>query len=153
MLRALKVPTLALALMLTACGGSWHQVPVNVNPASVADPDKEIRTLLNMVDFPPVFVEVTDQYIKAIWPGGMRILMFDKVAEMRLINRDDIFQVSAYDAKGDEFFAYRPSTHDFATCERFLNAFYALSKKPPPGAPAGAPAAAAAPAAGQSATQ
>jgi hypothetical protein len=57
-----------LGLTLTACGGAWHQVPVNVNPAAIADPVTEMKTLLNMLQFPPALTEVTDQYVKAVWP-------------------------------------------------------------------------------------
>jgi len=145
MLRVLKILSVTTFLAFSVwggCGGSWHQVPVNVNPASVADPVAEMKTLLNMLEYPPALTEVTDQYVKAVWAQGMTgVLLFTKVADIRIINRDDIFQVSAYDAKGDEFFAYRPATHDFPTCEKFLNAFYALSKKTPP-APATAQTAA-----------
>jgi hypothetical protein len=134
MSKMLSVTTFLALAVWGGCGGAWRQVPVNVNPAAIADPVAEMKTLLNMLEYPPALTEVTDQYVKAVWPGGTGVLLFAKVADIRIITRDDIFQVSAYDAKGDEFFAYRPATHDFPTCEKFLNAFYALSKKTPPSA-------------------
>ena len=141
MLRSSRMALLAM-LLLGACA-TWAPVPVPVklNPSAVADPEKEIKTLLNMLSYPPAFIEVTDQYIKAVWAGSTGVLLFAKVADLRVLVKGDVFQVSAYDAKNNEFFAYRPATHDFPTCERFVNAFYALTKRTPPPAPAAAKAA------------
>lgn len=129
------LPLVFVVLFAVAGCAKWNQVPVQVDPTAVTDPAREIESVLNLVDYLPLRVEVTDQYIKQIFAGGggyTQMLLFAKVADMRVITKDNVYQVSAYDPTGEEIWVFRPGTEDLATCKRFLNAFYAASKRPLP---------------------
>ena len=134
MLKAFKFMAVAVLLMV-GCA-SWTPVPIELNPAAVKDPAKEIEAVLNLGYLPPAKVEVTDQYIKHIVIGNVGVatwlLPFERVKDIRIITRSNIYQVSAYDARGEEIWWFRPAAEDLATCQRFMNAFYAWTKRPLP---------------------
>jgi hypothetical protein len=37
-----------------------------------------------------------------------------------------------YDQRGDEIWDFRPATRDLPSCQRMVNALYALARKTPP---------------------
>ena len=130
--RSLRLALLALSLLVSACASRWRPVPFQADPAAISDPISEIETLVNMRPIPPVKVEVTDKYLKEIWAGpqgaSTRVIFFQK-AEFRIITRDNIYQVSAYDPDGREIWAFRPASRDLATCQQMVNAIHALAKR------------------------
>lgn len=141
MLKAL--PLLLLLLGSVSACGTWTQVPVTVDPASVTDPVKEITAALNMRIYPAAQIQVTEQYIKEVFASQRivtDVLNISLVGDMRIITQSGSYRVMAYDTKGEELWMYRPAREDLPTCQRFLNAFYALTKRPVPPPPAAAAA-------------
>jgi hypothetical protein len=134
MVRAGLLALLTTICLSTAACVPWQNVPTTIDPAASTDPILDMKTIINTTTLvPPALLEVTEQYLKAVWPQGYtQVFSYAQAADIRIIHRGDIFQVSAYDAAGKEFFAFRPRMHDFATCQKFLNAFYALTKRPVP---------------------
>lgn len=134
MLKAFKFMVVAM-LVLVGCG-NWIAVPVQLNPAEVKDPVKEIDTVLRMSGLNIVKVEITDQYIQQVFVGnvgaGTITLFIEKVAKIGIITRSNAYHVSASNAAGEEIWRFRPASEDLATCQRFLNAYYALTKRPVP---------------------
>jgi hypothetical protein len=126
---------LSLSLLLSGCARvPWQPVTYQSKPAAVADPATEVKALLNMREYPAVLVEVTEQYVKESWAGGAGIntkVLPVASATFRIVTRRNIYQVSAYDAGGKEIWAYRPVMKDLPTCEKMMDALYALTKRKP----------------------
>jgi hypothetical protein len=128
---------LRVALLALAIGGcAWQQVPVEVNPSSITNPAAELRALMNQAENPPAQIEITDTYVKGIWVysggAGTMVLVYRRIAEVEVIKRDEVFQVTVYDRHGKQLWAWRPVTRDLESCERMVSTLYALSKKPVP---------------------
>lgn len=142
-----RVSFLAVAMTLALGCGHWEPVPVTIN-AVQADPAAELRNLIVLNGQGGWNVEVTDQYIRIINPFGFpQIYNFAQWADVHIIHRGDKYQVTAWDPNHHEVYSFRPRTHDLGSCQRFLDAFYALTHRAVPGAmPADAPPAPAQPA-------
>lgn len=133
--KVFKFMVVVAMLVIVGCG-SWTAVPVQLNPAAVKDPVKEIDAVLRMSGLNIVKIEVTDQYISQVFVGnvgaGTITLFIEKVANIGIVTRSNAYHVSASSASGEEIWRFRPAAEDLATCQRFLNAYYALTKRPVP---------------------
>jgi hypothetical protein len=124
---------LALSLLVPGCGGAWQPVVYQPQPTAVANPAGEVKTLLNLRELPPVQVEVTDEYIKETFGSASlstRVLPL-ATATFRIVTRNNVYQVAAYDPGERVIWAYRPVGRDLPTCQRMMNALYALTKRQP----------------------
>jgi len=128
---------LLTTLSLSGCA-HWLPVPMTVNPAASTDPVIDLKAALNSEQFPPALLEVTDQYAKMTWVNGATlVLTFADVTDLRILHGGEQYRVVASDARGKELYRIDPRTHDFGTCQKFVNAFYAITKRPVPAATPG----------------
>jgi hypothetical protein len=85
-------------------------------PATVKAPEKELEETVNLAAEPPVKVEVTDTYVKAVWAGlghyaGIvtRVVRYSGIVSMTLVqsvaglNYDPGFVVQVRDGSGYRF--------------------------------------------------
>jgi hypothetical protein len=132
MVRSFSFVALALTLLVSGC--HWDTVAYQPQPAAVANPAGEIKTLLGLRSSPASVIEVTDDAIKEFFVTTnhtwMQILPFAG-ARFLIITRDNTYLVVARDGDGSEVWTYSPPARDLATCERMMNALYAQMKRQP----------------------
>ena len=121
---------LALGLLVSGC--VWEPVAYQPQPEAVTDPAREIKALLKAQAYPPTLVEVSDEAVKEFYPCngcGVSVLPFTGTS-FRIITRDEMYMVAAYDGDATEIWAYSPPGRDRATCERMMDALSAAARRP-----------------------
>ena len=123
-----------LTFGLLASGCHWEAVAYQPQPALVVNPASEIKALLKLRSYPASVIEITDESIKEFYASaedaGMRVLPLVGTT-FRIITRDDMYLVAAYDSDGMEIWGYRPASTDLPTSERMINALVALARRQP----------------------
>jgi hypothetical protein len=123
-----------LALVLLVSGCHWEQVAYRPQPAAVANPAGEIKALLSQKPYAAAVIEVNDESIKEFYPspGHAGLVLLPLVGTtFRIITRDNMYMVAAHDQDDSEIWTYLPPGKDLATCQRMINALFALTKRQP----------------------
>jgi len=132
MSRSFSFGLLTFGLLVSGC--HWEAVAYQPQPALVINPAGAIKALLKLRSYPASVIEITDESIKEFYASaedaGMRVLPLEGTT-FRIITRDDMYLVAAYDSGGMEIWTYSAASRDLPTCESMINALVALARRQP----------------------